>query len=116
MMVSYCLREIVRNSFEHGQVDECLFMAQRWQNNEAEIAVADAGCGIHETIFPVHQTVEPRASISLSLQPGVSGINANPDMGFYSNSGFGLYVVSQLGMRYGEFSIQSSGELLNIAS
>ena len=41
IMLSYCLREIIRNSFEHAGVFQCFVMAQHWPDGEAEIAIAD---------------------------------------------------------------------------
>jgi len=46
IMLSYCLREIIRNAFEHADVDECFVMAQRWSDGVAEITIADRGMGI----------------------------------------------------------------------
>ena len=45
LMVSYCLREVIRNVFEHAQTDTCTVMAQRYSDGAAEIAIIDNGMG-----------------------------------------------------------------------
>ena len=107
IMLGYSFREIIRNAFEHADVEECVLMAQRW-NQSAEIAIADAGRGIHSTIQPVHLTHSPEDSIGLALKPGIRGLTANVDTGRFQNTGFGRYVEEELGSRYGEGEIQSS--------
>ena len=39
IMLEYCIREVIRNVFEHAEVDSCTVLAQRYGNGEAEIAM-----------------------------------------------------------------------------
>lgn len=111
MMLSYSLREIMRNSFEHAGVDKCIAMGQRWYNGDAEIAIADEGCGIALALGKVMRLTSSEDAIRKALLPGITSGSVTGS-GKWDNSGFGLYVVSELGKRYGEFSIVSSDCLL----
>jgi len=111
MMLAYSIREIIRNSFEHGFVDQCIVTAQRWATGEAEIAIADEGIGIFSSLAPKKNYSTPEQAISASLLPGISSESIKDDVK-WSNTGFGLYVVSELGKRYGEFEMTSSSRAL----
>lgn len=112
MMLAYAIREIIRNSFEHGNVDQCIVTAQRWVNGEAEIAIADEGIGIFNSLGTKKNYSTAEEAISASLQPGISSESVKDD-DRWANTGFGLYVVSELGKRYGEFEITSSSRTLH---
>lgn len=107
MMLGYSIREIIRNSFEHGFVDECMVSAQRWASGEAEIAIADEGIGVYGSLSRVGSYSSPEKAIEACLLPGVSSFSVKGD-GKWTNSGFGLFVVSELGRRYGTFEMISS--------
>lgn len=106
--LEYSFREIIRNVYEHSGVDECCIMAQVYRGNEIEIAVADRGCGIHSTLQPKYKTSKPIESILLALEPGVSMSDISENSGEWGNSGFGLYILSNVGKQYGVFSILSN--------
>lgn len=112
MMLSYCLREIIRNSFEHAGVDKCVVMAQRWYDGDAEITIADRGIGIHNSLRQERNIAAPEDAIRLSLLPGVTSGASRATGSEWDNTGFGLYVTSELGKRYGDFGILSSNQLL----
>jgi len=108
-MLSYCFREIMRNSFEHGNVEKCYALAQRWYNGYVEIAIADLGQGIFGSLGEVMSVENSVKAIELALRPGISSAAHLGDAeDRWANTGFGLYVVSELGARYGDFSIASS--------
>lgn len=108
LMLSYCFREIIRNVFEHAQVDYCTVMAQKW-GDTVEIAIIDMGRGIAESLSETYGELRPERAISLALQPGVSRVRNATSDDRWANSGFGLFVVSELGRRLGQFTIMSSG-------
>lgn len=107
MMLGYSIREIIRNSFEHGLVSECTVSAQRWANGEAEIAIGDEGIGVYRSLSKTGRYPTPEKAIGACLLPGVSSQSVIGDTE-WSNSGFGLYVCSELGKRFGAFEIISS--------
>ncbi|GAB6091745.1 hypothetical protein [Spirochaeta dissipatitropha] len=106
--LEYSFREIIRNVFEHSGINECVLMAQAYKPDLIEIAVADRGCGIHSTIQPKYGTDEPIDSILLALEPGISMADISNSPGEWGNSGFGLYILSNVGKEYGTFSILSN--------
>lgn len=108
MMLSYCFREIIRNSFEHGEIDRCVVMAQRWYDGSAEIAIADRGIGILKSLQSAHTVETAQEAIDLCIKPGITSGLSRATGSEWDNSGFGLYVASELGRRYGEFSLLSS--------
>ncbi len=112
MMLAYAIREVIRNSFEHGNVAECTVTAQRWVNGDAEIAIADEGIGVYNSLAKTGLYSTPEKAIEACLMPGVSSFSVTGDSE-WANSGFGLYVVSELGRRFGAFQIISSGRRIS---
>jgi hypothetical protein len=114
-MLSYCFRELIRNSFEHAQVATCAVMAQRWENGIAEVAIADRGIGVYRALSQTHKIETPDEAVLRCLQPGISSGAQKQTGSQWDNTGFGLYVVSQLGKRYGSFSMLSAERFINPA-
>ena len=114
-VLHYCLREVIRNVFEHAATDECSVMAQRWSNGSCEIAIADRGRGILASLRETHTISYDEDALKLAIQPGVSGVgSADPDQ--RANGGFGLYVLSTLGSKFGLFSAASNTKLLCVSA
>jgi len=111
-MLAFCLREVVRNVFEHAEIDSCYVMAQRWSNGYAEIAIADEGIGIPASLSKTHTVINPRSAIRLAMQPGITVNTEKPDDNKWQNSGFGLYVLSEVGSTCGSFTLLSDGNML----
>jgi hypothetical protein len=112
-MLSYCFRELIRNSFEHAQVATCAVMAQRWDNGIAEVAIADRGIGVYRALSQSHDIKTPDEAVLQCLKPGISSGGTKQTGSQWDNTGFGLYVVSQLGKRYGSFSMLSAERFIN---
>jgi hypothetical protein len=108
--LAYCFREIIRNVFEHSEIDECMVCGQKYsgQNARVEIAIIDNGCGIANSLKNNFGVTNDRQALNLCLQPGISGKDTKAN-GVWSNSGFGLYILSELGKRFGKFML-CSGE------
>jgi hypothetical protein len=115
-MLTFCLREIIRNAFEHAQVNECFVMAQRWSNGFAEISIADEGVGLAQSLSQAYSIHSTREAIRLAIKPGISRITAPVNNDKWQNSGFGLYVVSEVGSRLGSFSILSNESMLHLSN
>ena len=111
-MLTFCLREVIRNVFEHAQVEECFVMAQRWSSGVAELTIADEGIGIAQSLSQAYQIGSTRAAIRLAIKPGISRVTDPVNDDKWQNSGFGLYVVSEVGSRLGAFSILSNESML----
>ncbi len=113
--IQYCFREIIRNTFEHGETDELWVCGQYWPSrDEAEIAILDEGIGIFRSLHS-NQRITVRnceEANALALQPGLSrmiGMKQNP-LDVWQNSGYGLYVASTLCAINGGYFIISSGD------
>ena len=102
--LSYSFREIIRNVFEHTDVNYCLLMAQRW-GDMIEVAVVDRGPGICATLRPQHPTLNDEELIEHSLLPGISRALQSLDERASVNCGFGLFILSSLGRQFGKFSV-----------
>jgi hypothetical protein len=106
---SYTIREILRNVFEHSGADSCFVCGQRWVNGKAEIAIIDEGIGVFNSLSAAY-TITENDILSHAIKPGVTRTHGmSKDENIYGNSGFGLYVLSELGSSFGWFSL-GSGE------
>ena len=114
LMVSYCLREVIRNVFEHAQTDTCTVMAQRYSDGIAEIAIIDNGIGIYRSLSAAHACSSADDALHFALQPGTSRVVGKQTGERWDNSGFGLYILSQLGSQLGKFLVVSSGRFLQL--
>jgi len=118
-IMSYIIREILRNIPEHAQSQKALMCAQYWPNKRfAEIAILDEGIGICAS-FQQNPRFKgliknDKEAVSYAIQPGVSctfdpmknynNEHDNP----WQNSGFGLYTVHELAKNLkGSFCIVS---------
>jgi hypothetical protein len=112
--LAYCLREIIRNVFEHAKTDRCVFCGQRWPDTTVELAVLDQGCGIRRSLEERIQLESDEQALRTALLPGVSSkLSEDPD-DRWGNSGFGLFVISELGRGLGVFRIISGGAGLRL--
>jgi len=119
--LSYCLREIVRNAYEHGEADEILVCAQyRPAADRVDLAIADRGRGILRTLrrnrrIKIDTAME---AVKVALLPGISGVpvsrsdEANP----WANSGYGLFMTHRICREGGVFTICSGDALIRLTS
>lgn len=108
----FCIREIIRNTFEHSKSDSVWICGQYWPTkNSTEIAIMDEGQGILDSLrlnrhYDVSSDIDAN---KLALQPGVSrmfGIRQDPNDP-WQNSGYGLFMSSSLCTIGGHFIISS---------
>jgi len=103
---AYCIRETIRNVFEHAEVDECFICGQRWANGEVEIVIIDEGVGLAATLIADSELPDDdERAIRMAVQPGVSrtAIGLGKERNIYGNSGFGLFVLTELSASFGWF-------------
>lgn len=112
-VVSYSIRETIRNVFEHSRSNSCFIAGQKWHNGSVQIAIIDEGIGIYNSLSKEYNINDNRKALELCIQPGISGqkIKLESDL----NSGYGLYVLSKLGARYGWFMIGSGNNILRLS-
>lgn len=120
--LQYALREIIRNAAEHSGSDRMYYCGQYWpERAQVEIALLDDGVGIANSLSrnPYLKATNSLEALRLSVLPGVSGTSfegsqQSPD-DEWGNSGFGLYVVSELCRRGGDFTMVSGDAALRLA-
>lgn len=126
LTLAYAIREIMRNVVEHSQSSDIYLAAQRWENKgEVEIAIFDEGIGIKASLQnnPNLNISDTHNALQYCLEPGISGrafyehgILKNSTNSKWDNSGFGLYVTSELCKMGGEFTIVSYDKALHLES
>ena len=108
--IAYALREIIRNVFEHSKAREAYICGQRRSSGRVEIAIIDRGIGIFNSLKSAFGINDPVDSLALAIEPAVSWTTGSKgDKNEHGNSGYGLYVLSRLGLEYGKFLL-GSGE------
>lgn len=114
--LTYSLREILRNVTEHSNADSIWYAAQYWPSKDlVELSILDQGLGIKTTLSRnPHLTINTdEDALRLSLLPGISGraYQGGPKLRTdeWANSGYGLYMTSQICASGGSFVI-CSGE------
>lgn len=111
--IIYSLREIMRNVVEHSQADKIWIAGQFWPTkNLAQIAILDEGIGVRAALGdnPYIRINSDADALRICIQPGISGKaykGQKQRKGFWENSGFGLYVTSEICKRGGNFGISS---------
>ncbi|WGM38861.1 hypothetical protein AMEJIAPC_01768 [Caulobacter sp. NIBR1757] len=112
--LSYSIREIMRNVFEHSGAIELYYCAQYWpKSNRVEFAMADFGMGIRRGLSenPNFRGLSNREALHMSLMPGVSGKTHKGDRhSEWHNSGYGLYMTNRLARNGGGNFVIASGD------
>lgn len=115
-VLSYCLREVFRNTFEHGEADELFYCAQYWPTtNKVEFAASDFGIGVRKGLGrnPNFRFKEDKTALEYALLPSVSGRTHEPKVSeTWFNSGYGLYMTNRLARNGGNFPICSGSSAI----
>lgn len=112
--LTFSIREIMRNVYEHSQSRSIEYCAQYWPSyHKVEIAIADNGIGLRESLKsnPHIEVATDSDAIQQALMPAISSKNykgakidtSNP----WHNSGFGLYMSNRICRLGGSFLICS---------
>jgi hypothetical protein len=119
--LTFSLREILRNVAEHSNADSIWYAAQYWsKKNLVELSILDQGLGIRKTLSRnPHLTINSdEDALRLSLLPGVSGraYVGGPKLrnDEWANSGYGLFMTSQICAKGGSFVICSGADGLQL--
>lgn len=122
-ILSYCMREIFRNIVEHSDSHRFGFCAQYIPSQDiVSFCVLDRGIGIKKSLSnnPRLNLNSDLDAIKESLKPGVSGKvyagQKNKPKGIWANSGFGLYMTSNICKMGGSFFIASGDKGIYITS
>lgn len=108
-VLQYCLREIMRNVYEHAESSIIGYNAQYYpQRKVVEMTILDDGQGLLKSLKnnPFLNISTNRAAVCAAFLPGISGkmykgvkIRRNDD---WQNSGFGLYMLRRFAERCGK--------------
>ncbi|MGO8468006.1 hypothetical protein AB9F45_25960 [Rhizobium leguminosarum] len=118
-VLSYSIREVMRNVFEHSQSNRLYYCAQYWpKSHKVEFAVADFGVGIRRGLGenPNFRFATDKEAIEYSLLPSVSGKTHLPRRSeVWFNSGYGLYMTSRLARNGGNFVLASGSTGIHLS-
>ncbi|ADY30039.1 hypothetical protein [Cellulophaga lytica] len=113
-VLTYCLREIFRNVIEHSHSEQFGFCAQyRPSLNRVSFSIIDRGIGLKESLEnnPTLNLNNDEDAIRAALKPATSGKvykgQKNKPKGEWANSGYGLFMTSNICKRGGGFFIAS---------
>jgi hypothetical protein len=114
--LSYSLREIFRNVMEHSRADTIWYAAQYWPTKQlVELSILDQGIGVRRSLSrnPHLAIQNDEDALRFALLPGISGVafkgGPRQRKDEWANSGYGLFMTSQLCARGGSFMICSGG-------
>ncbi|MBU3208501.1 ATP-binding protein [Clostridium algidicarnis] len=118
--LTFAIRELIRNVYEHSESKELWYAGQYWPTKDiVEISILDEGIGIKNSLVKNKKiNIESdEEAIRLALKPGIS----NDGIGkigkeIYDNSGFGLYMISNICKEMGNFVICSGNRCLEISA
>jgi hypothetical protein len=117
--LSYSLREMIRNVFEHSECDRVLYCAQYWpMASKVEVSMLDRGIGIRQSLGtnPNYRYRTDKQALEMSLLPSVSGKTHLPTTSdTWGNSGYGLYMTSRLCRHGGNFVIASGDAAIGLS-
>lgn len=112
-LLTYGLTETIRNVFEHSQRPACVVMAQKYRaSGIVEMAIVDRGRGVRESLAEAYEDLTTARALEAAIEPGVSRAFALGAGGNGVNGGFGLYMLSEMGRKFGEFAIWSEAQQL----
>jgi hypothetical protein len=113
-VLTYCIREIFRNVIEHSHSEQFGFCAQyRPSLNRVSFSIIDRGIGLKESLEhnPTLDLKNDEEAIRAALKPATSGKvyrgQKNKPKGEWANSGYGLFMTSNICKRGGGFFIAS---------
>lgn len=116
LIISYSIREAIRNALEHSEQDICYVCGQKWATGVSQITVIDNGIGIYESFRKADiADVSTTNFLDLAVKPGFSRtISLSETDNIHDNSGYGLYVIYEIARNYGNFLISSSNSFLSV--
>lgn len=124
-LITYLIREILRNIPEHAEALDAWICGQYWSNNIAEIAILDTGIGVKTSLQknPTHRSyiTDDITALQCAIKEGISQAfnpaRGNRSQDVWSNSGYGLFMVSEICKRLnGSFCIASGDSYIYIDS
>ena len=125
ILLTYLIREILRNIPEHAEINKAWICGQFWNDDTAEIAIADEGIGVKSSLqtnrVHISYVSNDEEALRMSIKAGISQAfgpgKTNRSNELWANSGFGLFMASEICKRLdGSFCIASGGKYLRADS
>lgn len=122
-LMTYLIREILRNIPEHADSDKAWICGQYWADGSAEIAIVDEGIGIKNSLQKnaIHRqyVLDDLSALQCAVKAGISQAfhpgRGNRSDDVWSNSGYGLFMASEICKELGgSFCIASGTDYLYI--
>lgn len=122
-LMTYLIREILRNIPEHANESTAWICGQYWNDHTAEIAIVDEGVGVKSSLQQnaVHRQYvkDDETALLCAIKAGISKsfipARENLSSDVWSNSGFGLYMVSEICKELkGSFCIASGNRYIYV--
>lgn len=114
---AFLMREILRNCIEHSEAKE--FILKIYINPTEKyfaFKVSDSGIGLRKSINtnPRYNVVDDKSALAFSIRPGITRSWKKDPLrdDEWQNSGFGLFMVSEIINKIGYFEIRSGDMLL----
>jgi len=120
-VLTYSIREIMRNVIEHSEADSIWYAGQYWPSKDrVEIAILDEGIGVYKSLKRNRKLKikDNGDALLLSVEPGISGKDIRLERKrdeIYGNTGYGLYMTSRICEDGGDFLIGSGDRILGIS-
>ncbi|MEH6891161.1 hypothetical protein V7024_15940 [Bacillus sp. JJ864] len=113
--MEFSINEILRNVIEHSGKREIWYCAQYWPTTVGgkliEVAIMDEGIGIQNSLIEELGDEEENV-LKFALVPGCSSKPTTHYIDSAPNSGFGLYMTSEIGRDTGDFILASNTDVL----
>jgi len=115
-VITFCFREIIRNVFEHAKTTNCSIFGQIYRNRDRiEMCIADSGIGIRNSLSSKYgENIDDNWAVLNAIYPGITSGSVT-GQGQYDNSGFGLYVLSEIAKRFGYIVVASGTTLIRVS-
>jgi len=116
-ILTYAIREILRNTVEHSESDYIWFAGQYWPTKDrVEIAILDEGIGIKKSLKsnPRLKIKSDEDALFLAVEPGITRKRPTrfDQDDPYANTGFGLFLTSRICQSGGDFVLCSGSKIL----
>ena len=112
-MIKFIFVETIRNVYEHSDVNEVTYAAQKWPRHDlVEIAIADNGCGIVGSLGKKFSETDEKL-LELACKPGITAGSNHRIFGTandWSNTGYGLYMMKRLTTAFNGSLLLCSGK------